>query len=70
MYNVGRGEDIMPRHKSPMLTFVIPKLLLERIDDYRFEHRFKSRAAAIKHLIKWALDQNAPPPAKHDDEDS
>jgi len=52
----------MPTGKdSQMLTFVVPKELLARIDDYRFEHRFRSRAAAIKWPLEWALAQNPQP---------
>lgn len=51
---------------SQMLTFVVPKDLLARIDDYRFEHRFRSRAAAIKWLLEWALEQNPQPPNGED----
>lgn len=47
--------------QKPMLTFVIDDALLRRIDDYRFEHRFESRAAAIKWLMEWALDQTPQP---------
>ena len=31
--------------------------LIERLDDFRFTKRFPSRAAAIKWLLTWALDQ-------------
>lgn len=31
--------------------------LLNRVDDFRFKHRFESRAAAIKWLLDWALKQ-------------
>ncbi|MDO9566540.1 MAG: hypothetical protein Q7J15_07360 [Candidatus Desulfaltia sp.] len=42
--------------KKPFLSFIIEPELLKLIDDYRFKHRFESRAAAIKHLIKIALE--------------
>lgn len=45
----------MPSQK-PFLNFVIDPELLERIDAFRFENRFASRAAAIKWLLQWALD--------------
>lgn len=51
--------------KKPLINFVIDHNLLERVDDYRFTHRFTSRAAAIKFLIRWALDHN-PKPTKDD----
>ena len=43
---------------KPFLNFVIEPELLRKIDDFQFENRFKSRAAAIKWLLDWALKQN------------
>jgi hypothetical protein len=43
--------------EKPFLSFVIESELLKRIDDFRFKHRFESRAAAIKWLLDWALTQ-------------
>lgn len=43
--------------KKPLLNFVIDKELLSEIDNFRFENHFESRAAAIKWLLKWALQQ-------------
>ena len=40
---------------NPFLSFVIQPELLRRLDDFRFRHRFKSRAAAIKWLLEAAL---------------
>ena len=51
----------MPRSLKPMLTFVIEPDLLKRLDDFRFKHRFPSRAAAIKWLLIFALDQRPKP---------
>jgi hypothetical protein len=42
---------------KPLLNFVIDPDLLKRVDDFRFKNRFDSRAAAIKWLLAWALDQ-------------
>ena len=50
---------------KPLLNFVIEPELLKRMDDFRFKHRFPSRAAAIKWLLQWALDQK-PAPKKED----
>ena len=44
-------EDKQPVH------LLLDKDLLKRADDFRFKHRFPSRAAAIKWLLDWALDQ-------------
>jgi hypothetical protein len=43
--------------EKPLLNFVIEPSLLRRIDDFRFAHRFPTRAAAIKWLLDWALDR-------------
>jgi len=36
--------------EKPFLSFVIDPEFLKRLDDFRFKHRFESRAAAIKWL--------------------
>lgn len=43
---------------KPFLSFVIDEDLLRKIDDFRFENHFPSRAAAIKWLLEYALKQN------------
>lgn len=53
----------MPR-KSPLLAFVVPEELLERIDEFHHQNRFPSRAAAIKWLITTALEQGLEPAKK------
>jgi hypothetical protein len=30
---------------------------MKRLDDFRFAQRFENRAAAIRWLLQWALDQ-------------
>jgi hypothetical protein len=47
--------------EKPLLNFVIEPSLLKRIDDFRFKHRFPTRAAAIKFLLNWALEQKPVP---------
>jgi hypothetical protein len=42
---------------KPLLTFVIDPELLKRLDDWRYKNRFPTRAAAIKCLLEWALDE-------------
>ena len=39
------------------LSFVIDPELLKRVDDFRFKQRFPTRAAAIKWLLDFALNQ-------------
>jgi hypothetical protein len=36
-------------------------MTFRRADDFRFKHRFESRAAAIKWLLPWVLDQKPKP---------
>lgn len=50
----------MPSDK-PILNFVIDPALLERLDEWRYRNRFPTRAAAIKWLLIWALDQSLTP---------
>lgn len=50
-----RGDG-MPSEK-PLLHIVFEPELLERVDDFRFANRFPSRAAAVKWLLTWALNQ-------------
>jgi hypothetical protein len=50
----------MPPEK-PFLSFLVEPELLKRLDDFRFKHRFDSRAAAIKWLLDWALKQKPTP---------
>jgi len=49
---------------SRLLNFVVSEELLARIDDFRFQWRFQSRAAAIKWLLDWAIRQAPEPPAQ------
>lgn len=57
----------MPSEK-PLLNFVIDQDLLDRIDEFRYDNRFPSRAAAIKWLLDWALKQNPSPRTESDQE--
>jgi metal-responsive CopG/Arc/MetJ family transcriptional regulator len=47
--------------KKPFLGFVVKESLLKKIDDFRFENRFESRAAAIKWLLEEALKRGIKP---------
>lgn len=48
--------------KKPLVSFVIPPELLDTVDDFRFDHRFRSRGAAIVWLLTWALKKRPKPP--------
>jgi hypothetical protein len=45
----------MVDEKDPRIITPIPKPLLDRIDDYRFENRLPSRSEAIRQLIEAGL---------------
>jgi metal-responsive CopG/Arc/MetJ family transcriptional regulator len=51
----------MPPSDKPFLNFVIDQQLLKRVDDFRYKHRFPTRAAAIKWLLDYALSQKPTP---------
>lgn len=61
------SEVLMPADKKPLVNILMEPEFLARIDDFRFTHRFKSRAAAMKYLIDWALVR-APEPTLGDHE--
>jgi hypothetical protein len=50
----------MPSDRQ-LLNFIVEKDLLNRLDDFRFQNRFATRAGAIKWLLDWALEQGAKP---------
>lgn len=52
-----------PTDDKQMLTFVIDLDLLGRIDDFRYDNRFPTRAGAIRWLLEWAL-KRSPEPAR------
>jgi len=52
----------MPKSEKPYLNFIVEPEFLKRIDDFRFKHRFATRAATIKWLLDWALKQKPSPP--------
>lgn len=51
----------MGQRTSPLLTLVVDRELLERLDNFRFENRFRSRAEAIRWLLEWALSSGGAP---------
>jgi metal-responsive CopG/Arc/MetJ family transcriptional regulator len=50
----------MENEKDPRIITPIPKELLARIDDYRFDERLPSRAEAIRRLIEVGLQTMKP----------
>ena len=51
----------MARQETKALHYVFQKRLVDRIDDFRFRHRFQSRKEAIEWLLDWALKQKPKP---------
>jgi metal-responsive CopG/Arc/MetJ family transcriptional regulator len=53
----------MPSREPPQRVIIpMDKKLIERIDDFRFERRFLSRAEAIRQLIEAGLKAKRPKP--------
>jgi hypothetical protein len=52
----------MPQNTKPYLNFIVEPEFLKRLDDFRFKHRFPTRAQAIKWLLEWVLKQKPEPP--------
>jgi hypothetical protein len=46
---------------KPMINFSVDTADLQRIEEFHHRHRFPNRAAAIKWLLSWALEQNPVP---------
>lgn len=62
------ASEVQMPADTKLVTTWIDVDLLARIDDFRFTKRFKSRAAAMKYLMDWALKQD-PEPTQNDHED-
>mgnify|MGYP000946336712 CR=1 FL=1 len=61
------SEVLVPADKKPLINVLMEPELLARVDDFRFSHRFKSRAATMKFLLDWALKKEpTPTPADHE----
>ncbi len=58
----------MPSNK-PKLIFYIDEDLLQKIDDFRYDNRFPSRAAAVMWLLRYALKQKPKPRIRKKEED-
>jgi len=50
--------------QPPTMHLKMEKAMLKKLDDFRFRHRFESRAEAHRWLLDWALDQKPVPPEK------
>jgi hypothetical protein len=61
MYTIDMGDEMQPI-EGKQLHLLLPEDLLSAIDTFRFDFRFESRTAAIRHLIERGLD--AKPAAK------
>jgi metal-responsive CopG/Arc/MetJ family transcriptional regulator len=47
--------------EKPAVLLRMEDPLFEEIEDFRFRHRFASRAQAIRWLLEWALKQKPDP---------
>jgi hypothetical protein len=55
------GKIIMSKKTIAGVLLRLEKGTLEKIDDFRFAHRFQSRTKTIRWLLKYALKQNPRP---------
>ena len=46
---------------------LLDDILLRRLDDFRFAHRFQSRTDAIRWLLEWSLGRDPQPRKPRDD---
>src|SRR5215204_1192708 len=55
-------EDGMARHNTrPLVNLLMDPEEIDQIDEFRYDNRFPSRAAAIKYLIFTRLEQQPTP---------
>lgn len=56
----------MPATKTPKaqkpVNFYLDPEFVDKIDDFRFRHRFGSRSRALRWLALWAIGQKPKPP--------
>jgi metal-responsive CopG/Arc/MetJ family transcriptional regulator len=50
-----------PTDEKQMVHMRLDQALLKRLEDFRFKHRFESRSAAARWLMKAALDAKMTP---------
>jgi metal-responsive CopG/Arc/MetJ family transcriptional regulator len=50
-----------PTDNNKMVHMRLNQLLLKRLEDFRFRHRFASRSAAARWLMKAALEAKLTP---------
>jgi metal-responsive CopG/Arc/MetJ family transcriptional regulator len=50
-----------PKRPLQQVLLRLEKNVLEKVDDFRFDHRFESRTEAIRWLLEFALSQNPKP---------
>jgi hypothetical protein len=56
------SEVLMPADKTkPVVNLRLDADLLEQIDEYRFEQRFRSRMAALEFLLRYAVKRKPVP---------
>ena len=59
-FDATNGDFEMP-HEKRLLSFLIDEDILRRVEDFRFENRFPTRAGAIAWLLQAALDKKLAP---------
>lgn len=57
-------SEVLVAADKTLVHTLLEAALLERIDDFRYAHRFPSRAAAMKYLLNWSLEKAPVPTAE------
>jgi len=52
------GGGSVKEEKPFYLNMQISSELIKKVDDFRFDHRFESRAEAIRYLLDWAVNNH------------
>lgn len=52
----------MAKNETQFIHIIVDMPLLKRVDDFRFDGRFKTRTEAVRWLLKAALDAKLAPP--------
>lgn len=53
---IHRETDDAPEENSARIWTAAPPTLLAAIEDYFYEHRFKTRSAAVRQLLEYGLE--------------
>ena len=53
-----KKKERKPIKDKVLINLAMTEDFLKQIDDYRYKHRFPTRAEAMRHLMQQTLDRN------------